>query len=185
MNKIILALAAITFLGISAFTVNSKSKEKMSESIYDYKINSIEGEELKLESFKGKKMLLVNVASECGFTKQYKDLQELHEKYGDKLTIIGFPCNQFGGQEPGTETEIKSFCEKNFGVTFQLTEKIDVKGKNQHPIYKWLTEKELNGKEDSSVKWNFHKYLIDEEGNYVEEFPSSVNPMSDKITSKL
>lgn len=185
MNKFILVIAAITFIGITAFTVNSKSKDKMSNSIYDYTINSIEGEELKLESFKGKKMLLVNVASECGFTKQYKDLQELHEKYGDKLTIIGFPCNQFGGQEPGTETEIKAFCEKNFGVSFQLTEKIDVKGKNQHPIYKWLTDEKLNGKEDSSVKWNFHKYLIDEEGDYVEAFSSSVNPMSDKITSQL
>ncbi len=153
----------------SAFTFSiSKSKNSnMSKSIYDYSIKSIDGETINLSDYKGKKMLLVNVASECGYTKQYKDLQELHEKHGDKLVIIGFPCNQFGGQEPGSHEEIKTFCEKNFGVTFQLTEKIDVKGKEQHAIYQWLTEKELNGVEDSSVKWNFHKYLIDENGNYV------------------
>ncbi|MFY0672073.1 MAG: glutathione peroxidase [Bacteroidia bacterium] len=185
MNKITIAIAIAAVTLISAFSINPEFKEKMSSNIYDYTIGSIDGEELKLSEYKGKKLLLVNVASECGFTKQYKDLQELHEKFGEKVTIIGFPCNQFGGQEPGTETEIKAFCEKNFGVTFQLTEKIDVKGKEQHPIYKWLTSQELNGKENSSVKWNFHKYLIDENGNYVEAFSSSVNPMSDKITSQL
>ncbi|MGB0431851.1 MAG: glutathione peroxidase [Bacteroidia bacterium] len=186
MNKIsnLLLLVAIAAISI-AFTNNYKSNKKMSDNIYDYTISSIDGEEIKLERFKGKKLLLVNVASECGYTKQYKDLQELHEKHGDKVVIIGFPCNQFGGQEPGTATEIKSFCEKNFGVTFQLTEKIDVKGDAQHPIYKWLTSKELNTVEDSKVKWNFHKYLIDENGNYIEAFASGVNPMSDKIISKL
>ncbi len=154
-------------------------------SIYDVAINDIDGKPINLNDFTGKKILFVNVASECGFTKQYKDLQELHTKYQDKLVVIGLPCNQFGGQEPGNAMEIQAFCQKNFGVEFILTEKIDVKGDNQHEVFKWLTNKDINGKSSSSVKWNFQKYLVDEKGNLIDYYYSITNPMSSKITSKL
>lgn len=156
-------------------------------SIYekDFKFTSLEGKEMSLNQFKGKKVLIVNTASKCGYTKQYKDLQELHKTYGDKVVIIGMPCNQFGGQEPGAEKEIKTFCEKNYGVEFLMSSKIDVKGSNQSDIYKWLTSKSMNGLEDSSVGWNFQKYLLNENGELMGHFSSSVNPMSKKITDLL
>ena len=128
---------------------------------------------------------MVNVASECGFTKQYEDLQKLHETYNENTVVIGFPCNQFGEQEPGTEKEIESFCKKNFGVTFLMSTKIEVKGTNIHPIFKWLTNKNENGAMDSSVKWNFQKYVLNTNGELVDVFYSITNPMSDKITSLL
>lgn len=156
-----------------------------SESIYAHSFTDIDGNEVSLSTFEGKKILFVNVASECGFTGQYSELEELHKAYGEKVVLIGFPCDQFGGQEPGSEAEIKTFCEKNYGVTFLMTSKIEVKGEGQHPIYKWLTSKELNGKENSDVSWNFEKYLVDEKGNLVDHFKSPVKPMSDKITSLL
>ena len=121
----------------------------------------------------------------CGFTPQYEGLQQLQERYKDKLIIVGFPCNQFLGQESGSATEIAEFCSKNYGVTFQMTEKIHVKGKEQHPVYQWLCQKVNNGKEDVTVGWNFGKFLIDENGNYVAYFPSKVTPLSTEITSKL
>ena len=127
----------------------------------------------------------MNVASKCGFTGQYEQLQELHEKYGDKLALIGFPCDQFGGQEPGSEEEIKGFCQKNYGVEFLMASKINVKGKEQHLIYQWLTQEALNNIEDSNVAWNFSKYLIDENGSYIKHFKSKVNPMSAEITDYL
>lgn len=177
-------MSAVSAILLSIFGFSKANKEVAPvKSIYDLSIKTIDGKALDLKTLKGKKLLLVNVASECGFTKQYTDLQELHEKYGDKITIIGFPCNQFGGQEPGSESEIASFCKKNFGVSFTLTEKIEVKGPNQHPIYAWLTKKENNGKMDSDVKWNFQKYLIDEKGYLVDVFYSATNPMSKDITS--
>ena len=157
----------------------------MASSIYDIEINSLDGKPIDLHSFKGKNVLFVNVASECGFTKQYKDLQKLYETYNDSLVIIGSPCNQFGKQEPGSATQIETFCEKNFGITFQLTEKIDVKGDGQHLLYKWLTNKSLNGKKSSKVKWNFQKYLVDQEGNLIDYYFSLTNPMSSKITRHL
>ncbi|MFZ2431979.1 MAG: glutathione peroxidase, partial [Lutibacter sp.] len=146
-------------------------------SIYDISITSLTGEKIDLSKFKGKKILIVNTASECGFTKQFADLQKLHEKYKDKLVIIGVPCNQFGGQEPGNAQEIQSFCQVNYGVTFLMTEKVDVKDDSQHPLYQWLTKKELNGVKSSSVKWNFQKYLIDEQGNLLDYYFSITNPM--------
>lgn len=152
------------------------------ESLYTIGLTSLSGDKIDLNDFKGKKILFVNVASECGFTPQYEDLQSLYEKYKDKVVIIGLPCNQFGKQEPGDAAEIESFCSKNYGVEFLMTEKIDVKGDNQHPLYKWLTSKELNGVDNSSVKWNFQKYLVDEDGNYIDVFYSMTKPMSDKIT---
>ncbi len=179
-------IATITSLIVTLFTLNFTNKTaktmNVSPSIYDISINSISGEPINLSDFKGKKILIVNTASECGFTGQYEDLEKLYETYKDKLVVIGVPCNQFGGQEPGTLTEIKTFCEVNYGVTFLLTEKIDVKGDNQHPLYAWLTNKEKNGVKSSSVKWNFQKYLIDENGAYIDYFYSMTKPMSSKIT---
>lgn len=174
-------LVAIPFLGCAQ---NQQTMEPK-ESIYEYEIKSLEGENIDLKQFEGKKILFVNVASECGFTPQYKGLQELHETYGDKVAIIGLPCNQFGEQEPGSHQEIKSFCEKNYGVSFLISEKIDVKGDEQHPIYKWLTQKSINGKIESSVKWNFQKYLVDENGHLMDVFYSTTKPMSKKIVSLL
>lgn len=167
------------------FTNQSQEVMNTSPSIYEISINSISGEPINFEDFKGKKILIVNTASECGFTGQYADLEKLYKTYKDKLVVIGVPCNQFGGQEPGTLTEIKSFCEVNYGVTFLLTEKVDVKGDNQHPLYQWLTKKELNGVKSSSVKWNFQKYLIDENGKFIDYYYSITKPMSSKITKQL
>ncbi|WP_417857023.1 glutathione peroxidase [Xanthomarina gelatinilytica] len=169
------------------FFNNLKTNKSMqaSASLYDISINSLTGEAIDLSSFKGKKILIVNTASECGFTGQYEGLQELYNTYKDKLVVIGVPCNQFGGQEPGTASEIQSFCKQNYGVTFLMTEKVDVKGGNQHPLYKWLTSKELNGVSSSSVKWNFQKYLIDEKGNLIDYYYSITSPTSTKITKHL
>lgn len=161
------------------------AKETKKQSIYDIAINGLNGEPIFLKDFKGKKILFVNVASECGFTKQYKELQALSDKYADKLVVIGSPCNQFGKQEPGNATQIQEFCELNFGVTFLLTEKIAVKGSKQHPLYQWLTSKKLNGKKSSSVKWNFQKYLVDDQGNLIDYYFSITKPMSSKITKHL
>lgn len=154
-------------------------------SIYDLSFTDINGNTVELSSFKGKKIMFVNTASECGFTGQYTELQELHEKFGDKVTLIGFPCDQFGGQEPGSEEEIKSFCTKNYGVDFLMAAKIDVKGDNQHPIYQWLTSKDQNGEKSSSILWNFEKFIVSEDGKLVDHFKSPVTPMSDKITSLI
>ncbi len=171
----------LAFVLILLFSFQMKAQE----SIYDIEVTTIDGEVIKLEKFKGKKLLIVNTASKCGYTPQYEELEKLYEKYKDQLVVLGFPCNQFGGQEPGSEKEIKTFCTKNYGVTFPMFSKIDVKGENQHPLYRWLTEKELNGVESSKVKWNFHKYLIDENGRYIAHFPSSVKPMSEEILRYL
>ncbi|GGG47999.1 glutathione peroxidase [Bizionia arctica] len=155
------------------------------ESIYNISINSLTGEAIDFDKFRGKKILIVNTASECGFTGQYDGLQELYDRYKDKLVVIGVPCNQFGGQEPGTSTDIQTFCKQNYGVTFLMTEKVDVKGDQQHPLYTWLTKKELNGVSNSSVKWNFQKYLIDEEGHLIDYYYSLTKPLSSKITKQL
>ncbi len=167
------------------FLNKTKAQNPPSASIYDIEINSLEGNTIDLSNYKDKMLLIVNVASECGFTKQYEGLQKLYEEYQDNLMIIGVPCNQFGGQEPGTASEIQTFCQKNYGVSFLMTEKVDVKSNNQHPLYKWLTSKELNGKSNSSVKWNFQKYLINDEGQLVDYYFSTTSPMSDKITKHL
>lgn len=155
------------------------------QSIYDIEINDLYGNPMSLAAYKGKKILFVNVASKCGFTKQYKELQELSDTYKDQLVIIGSPCNQFGKQEPGDASQIQEFCALNFGVTFPLTEKLEVKGKNQHPLYTWLTSKKLNGKKRSSVKWNFQKYIVDENGELLNYYYSLTKPMSSKITKYL
>jgi glutathione peroxidase len=171
----------------SIFGKETKDNQNLATtaSIYDIKINSLTGDPIDLSQYKGKKILFVNVASECGFTPQYADLQKLYETYNDKLMIIGVPCNQFGGQEPGEAEQIQNFCSINYGVTFLITEKIDVKGDNQHPLYAWLTQKELNGVKNSTVKWNFQKYIVDEEGKFVDYFFSVTKPLSSKITDLI
>jgi glutathione peroxidase len=155
------------------------------EAFYDISLNDIDGNKIELSDFKGKYVLIVNVASKCGFTKQYSDLEKLHQKYKDNLVVIGLPCNQFGGQEPANAEEIKKFCSKNFGVSFTLTEKINVKGDNMHQLYSWLTDKRKNGSINSNVKWNFQKYLVGRNGELINYFYSTTNPSSNKITSLL
>lgn len=163
------------------FLHKTKIQSTSSKSIYDIEINSLDGKVIDLSNYKDKMLLIVNVASECGFTSQYTDLQNLFNTYQDNLMIIGVPCNQFGNQESGTENEIQLFCKKNYGVTFLMTEKIQVKGNNQHSLYKWLTSKKLNGKSNSSVKWNFQKYLISKNGQLIDYYYSTTSPLSKKI----
>jgi glutathione peroxidase len=148
---------------------------------YDFKVKTLEGDNFDFSSLKGKKVMIVNTASKCGFTPQYKDLEEVYEKYRDNLVIIGFPANNFASQEPGTATEIRKFCTENYGVTFPMMEKISVKGNDMAPVYQWLTSKAKNGVMDSEVKWNFQKYLIDENGKLVDVIYSKDKPTSDKV----
>ena len=165
------------------FSFFNKTMSNSTETFFDLNVNSINGDVFNLSKLKGKTILLVNVASNCGFTKQYEDLQNLYDSYKNKgLIVIGMPSNQFGGQEPGSETEIKKFCETNFNITFQMTSKHDVKGDNAHPIYIWA--KETFGK-STVPKWNFHKILINKEGKVEDTFASFTNPMSKKIINKL
>jgi len=154
-------------------------------NIYDIEIKSLQNKPIQLSEFKDKYILFVNVASKCGFTPQYKDLEKLHQEYNDKLVVVGVPCNQFGKQEPGNSDEIQEFCQVNYGVSFLITEKVDVKGPNQHPLYSWLTSKKLNNKKSSSVKWNFQKYFISPEGEFIDYFFSITKPTSSKITKYL
>jgi glutathione peroxidase len=154
-------------------------------NIYDFKVSSLDGSSIDFSKYKGKNILIVNTASQCGYTKQYADLEKLYEQYKGNLVIIGFPANNFGGQEPGTNKEIKEFCSKNYGVTFPMAEKISVKGEDIHPLFQYLTSKEKNGQMNADIKWNFTKFLINKEGKLVAVFPSSVNPMSEEITKYL
>ncbi len=182
-----LVLLVALISSLVSFTSQSVKQPKtfVGKTIYDFSLNSIDGKPISLSEFKGKKMLLVNVASKCGYTPQYKDLEALHQKYKDKLVVIGFPANNFGGQEPGSNAEISGFCQKNYGVTFLMMEKISVKGNDIHPLYKWLSTKEENGVCNDGPNWNFCKYLIDEKGNIVQFFKSGTNPLSEDITSKI
>ena len=186
---IILAGAALCFgLVSTAFLSNSKMetpKETTAKSLYDFTLKSLDGKDISLSQYKGKKMLIVNTASQCGYTPQYKQLQELHTKYGSKVVVLGFPCNDFGAQEPGNAGEIKTFCEKNYGVTFQLFSKIHVKGTEKAPLYKWLSDKKENGVNDKEPSWNFCKYLIDENGQLLHFYESSISPTGSEITDLL
>lgn len=160
----------------------SVSVAAQSSGFYDFKVKTLEGEDFDLSSLKGKKVMVVNLASKCGLTPQYKDLQEVYDNYrGDDFVIIGFPANNFMNQEPGSADEIRKFCSDNYGVTFPIMEKISVKGKDMHPLYQWLTSKEKNGVKDSEVSWNFQKYLIDEKGKLAEVIPPKEKPTSDKV----
>lgn len=168
-----IAITAIGWLLVSA------------ASVYTFKVPALDGSTIDFSKFKGKKILIVNTASECGYTPQYADLQKLYDSYKSKLVIVGFPANNFGGQEPGSNTEIKEFCKKNYGVTFPMSEKVSVKGDDIHPIFKWLTTKSENGVMDAEIKWNFTKFLLDEKGELIAVFPSKVNPTSEEITKYL
>lgn len=153
-------------------------------SFYDLSATTIDGQIFDFSTLKGKRVLLVNVASKCGYTSQYEGLQELHAAYGsDEFVIIGFPSNDFGGQEPGSELEIKSFCSKNYGVTFQMMGKVSTDGDNGHPVYQWLSNAAQNGVDDANVSWNFNKFLVDSEGNWVSHLGSRVRPMSKEVTN--
>lgn len=164
-----------------SFLNNAKAEYK--EKFYDFKINNINNEKLDLTDYKGKTVLLVNVASNCGFTKQYSELQELYTAYKERgLVVLGVPSNQFGAQEPGSNKQIKDFCETNFNITFPMTSKYQVKGENAHPIYLWA--KKNHGK-SSIPKWNFHKILINKKGEIEDTYSSFTNPMSKKITNKI
>jgi glutathione peroxidase len=155
------------------------------KTIYDFKVESLSGGTIDFAKFKGKKILIVNTASKCGYTPQYEGLEELSKKYQDKLVIVGFPANNFGGQEPGTNGEIVEFCKKNYGVTFPMAAKVSVKGDDAAAIYKWLCNKSENGVMDATITWNFNKFLLDENGTIIAKFDSKVTPMSDELTSKL
>ena len=165
------------------FSFLNKSISDSSKTLFDFKIKSISGDVISLSKFKGQTLMLVNVASNCGFTKQYDDLQKLYDNYKDKgLIVVGIPSNQFGGQEPGKNSEIKDFCETNFNITFPMTSKYDVKGDSAHPIYLWAKETYGNS---TVPKWNFHKILINKDGKVEDTYASFTNPMSKKILKKL
>ena len=173
-----------TFVLMMVSLLFAVSLEAQNKSFYDFAVKTIDGKEFSLSSLKGKKVLVVNVASKCGLTPQYAQLEKLYEKYKDKdFVIIGFPANNFMGQEPGSNEEIAQFCSLNYGVTFPMMAKISVKGKEIAPLYQWLTEKKLNGKEDASVQWNFQKFMIDENGNWVGFASPKESPFSEKIVT--
>ncbi len=190
---VIIGLFAIGIFGSWKFIFARKPIAKVNEPVSQVpsdilekcieKLNS--DENLCLKDFKGKKILLVNVASECGYTKQYADLEKLYQTYKQSLIVIGFPCNQFGGQEPGTEAEIEKFCSSKFAVNFPITKKIAVKDSAQHPIYAWLTSKSLNGVADYKVTWNFNKFMLNENGQLIGYFNSKINPLDSAITNLL
>ncbi|MDP2454019.1 MULTISPECIES: glutathione peroxidase [unclassified Kaistella] len=187
---LVLLLASGVFLHSCKNQKNEISQSKttennMNKTIYDYKVESLDGKEINFADFKGKKILVVNTASECGFTPQYADLEKLSKDYPDKLVVVGFPANNFGGQEPGTNTEIGAFCEKNFGVTFPMAAKVSVKGDDKAPIFQYLTEKDLNGVKNTAILWNFTKFLIDENGHLIDSYISTTKPTSESITKYL
>lgn len=175
-NKVLL-FCGLNIIAMTAYTESNKT-------LHDFAVTTLEGEDFNLAQLKGKKVLIVNTASKCGNTPQYEGLQELYEKYGgEDFVIIGFPANNFLKQEPGSNEEIREFCSINYGVTFPMMAKISVKGKDMHPLYQWLTSKDLNGYKDSSVKWNFQKYLVDEDGKLVGMMPPKTKPLSEDIVS--
>jgi glutathione peroxidase len=176
MNKMSLLFSLMLF-SAGAFSQTS--------GFYDFKVKTLEGKDFDFASLRGKKVMIVNTASKCGNTPQYKDLEEVYEKNQGNLVIIGFPANNFAAQEPGTAAEIRKFCTENYGVTFPMMEKISVKGDDMAPLYKWLTSKDKNGVMDSQVKWNFQKYLIDENGKLVDVIDPKEKPTSDKVLAWL
>lgn len=180
----------ILLLSAAAFLQNctnqkkeiAQDKTKTMKTIYDYKVESLDGAEINFADFKGKKILIVNTASECGFTPQYADLETISKEYKDKVVVVGFPANNFGSQEPGSDAEIGAFCEKNFGVTFPMASKVSVKGDDTAPIFKYLTDKNLNGVKNTTILWNFTKFLVDENGQLIDSFISTTKPTNGAIT---
>jgi glutathione peroxidase len=173
MKKKLITIAAMTALMMAPIMAQ--------KSFYDFTVETIDGQQFNFADLKGKKVMIVNTASKCGHTPQYKDLELLYKAYKQKLVIIGFPANNFLSQEPGTNAEIKEFCDSKYGVTFPMMAKISVKGSDMHPLYQWLTKKSKNGVMDSEVSWNFQKYLIDENGKLVGYFKPAVKPLSDEV----
>jgi glutathione peroxidase len=179
------------FLIVSAFTISKTpgtvknqtqlNEDVMAKSFYDFKMKDLNGKEVDFSSFKGKKIMVVNVASKCGYTPQYEALQKLYEANSDKLVILGFPANNFGGQEPGSNEEIQSFCSENYGVTFPMFEKISVKGFDKDPLYRWLSDASMNGWNNEEPSWNFCKYILDEKGELIKFLPSKVAPLDQQI----
>ena len=183
MKRLMFSLIVIAIIQLSC--TGPEMTAVVPESFYDFKMKAIDGSTIDFTTFKGKKILLVNVASKCGYTRLYEDLQKLHELYGNKVTILGFPANNFGKQEPGTNEEIALFCSQNYGVSFQMFEKISVKGDDMNPLYHWLSEEKYNGWNNEAPSWNFCKYLVNEKGELVAFYPSKVEPLSDDIISKI
>jgi glutathione peroxidase len=179
-----LLIGVIIVMGLASFLSEkftpSKEPQNVVGTIYDFKMKSLDGQEIDFAQYKGKNLLIVNTASKCGYTYQYADLEKLHEQYGDKVVVLGFPANNFLWQEPGSNEDIATFCEKNYGVKFQMFEKISVKGREQHPLYAWL-----EAKSGHAPSWNFCKYLIDKNGNVVGFFPSKVKPLDSEIIDKI
>lgn len=175
----------LSFLLLFKFFFAPVPQRDIPKSIYDFKVQGLTGGTIDFSQFKGKKILIVNTASQCGYTPQYEGLEKLYEKYKDKLVIVGFPANDFGKQEPGSNEDIAGFCKKNYGVTFPMAAKITVKGDDMAPIYHWLTEKAYNNYDNSTVKWNFQKYLVNEKGELVGIFYSKVKPMSDELIEAI
>ncbi|WP_371486594.1 glutathione peroxidase [Cloacibacterium normanense] len=174
MKKILIILMA--FFGLFS------SQAQQAKSIHSFKVKALDGKTIDFSKFKGKKILIVNTASECGFTPQYEGLQKLYETYKDQLVIVGFPANNFGGQEPGSNEEIGAFCRKNYGVTFPMAAKVSVKGNDIAPIFKFLTDKKLNGVKSTTILWNFEKFLLNEKGELIDTFVSTTKPTSESIT---
>ena len=172
-------ISFLTFIMISLPVLSQR------DGFYSFRVKTLEGEDFDFATLKGKKVMIVNTASKCGYTPQYEDLENLYQEYGQKLVIIGFPANNFANQEPGSAFEIRQFCSEKYGVSFPLMEKISVRGDDIHPLYKWLTSKEKNGVMDSEVKWNFQKYLIDENGKLVDVLYSKEKPGSEKVMTWL
>lgn len=178
MNRSFILLVFSLIMSVSTYCMGQE------KSLYNFKVKDIDENVFDLSALKGKKVLIVNVASKCGLTPQYAKLEELYQKYKDNnFIIIGFPCNDFKGQEPGTNEEIKEFCSINYGVTFPIMDKVSVKAPNKAPIYKWLTEKSENGKFDAEVQWNFQKFMIDENGQIVDVVEPQESPLSEKIAN--
>ncbi|MBO0947113.1 glutathione peroxidase [Fibrella forsythiae] len=196
-SKIGLALAAAVILVVSmsfsrlvkhvfsdktaAFEAPVTLDSAPTKSLYDFSMKSLDGKTVSLSQYKGKKVIILNTASECGYTPQYADWEAFYKQHKDKVVVLGFPANNFGGQEPGSSEQIASFCQKNYGVTFPLFEKIDVVGENQAPLYKWLTTKSMNGWNEQAPKWNFCKYVVDENGKLTHFFASGVKPNDDSF----
>ncbi len=174
--KYLISIATIFFMSTSFTATPSVSK-----SVYDFKIKSLDGGTIDFSQFKGKKILIVNTASMCGYTPQYEGLEKLYKQYKDALVIVGFPSDNFGGQEYKNDSEIKSFCQKNYGVTFPLTTRVDVKGESITPVFKYLCNKSENGVLDATITWNFNKFLIDENGKLIAHFDSKVTPESEEL----
>ncbi len=154
-------------------------------SIHQFEVDRLNGETIRFSDYEGKKILLVNTASACGFTPQYGALQKLYEAHQDKLVVVGVPCNDFGKQEPGTTKEIQAFCQLNYGVGFPMTAKMNITSSPRSPLYDWLFLKEHNGSQNSEVKWNFHKFLLDQEGRLIKNYPSDVSPLDELITDLI